>query len=65
MKSTASIAVIVKPAASIPVTVKSAAIIDVTVKSSSDVCMNNPCTAIKSASTVFYIDIITLFKVHL
>ena len=55
MKSAASIAVIVKPAASIAVIAKS----------SSDVWMNSPCTAIKSVSTVFYIDIITLCKVHL
>ena len=54
MKSAASIAVTLKPAASIAVIAKS-----------SDVWMNSPCTAIKSVSTVFYIDIITLCKVHL
>ena len=42
-----------KSAASIAVTVKSAASIAVTAKSSNDVWMNNPCTAIKSVSTVF------------
>ncbi len=65
MKSAASIAVTVKPAASIAVIMKPAASIAVIAKSSSDVWMNSPCTAIKSVSTVFYIDIITLFKVHL
>ena len=65
MKSAARIAVIVKSEARIAVIVKSAASIAVTVKSSSDVWMNSPCTAIKSVSTVFYIDIITLCKVHL
>ena len=55
VSSKTSSAVIVKPAASIAVIAKS----------SSDVWMNSPCTAIKSVSTVFYIDIITLCKVHL
>ena len=55
VSSKTSLAVIVKPAASIAVIAKS----------SSDVWMNSPCTAIKSVSTVFNIDIITLCKVHL